>query len=246
VTEDRRDWLRPLAAEAIGTGLLVAAIVGSGIMGDELSGGNAAVALLANTLATGAALVALIYTFGPISGAHFNPVVTLVERLERRLTTRQALAYVGAQIAGGLCGTIAAHVMFEEPLLSASGHARAGLAQGFSEAVAAFGLIAVILSGGRFRPSMLPVGVAAYITAAVWFTASTSFANPAVTVARSVSDTFTGIRPADVPLFVVGQVIGACAAAGLFRWMAPATAAPGTISQTVPSRSRSYASLSGS
>jgi glycerol uptake facilitator-like aquaporin len=212
---------RRLVAEGVGTGLLLAAVVGSGIMGESLSAGNVAIALLANTIATAAALVALILTFGPISGAHFNPVVTLVERLERRLSTQDAAAYVVVQVVGACAGVVLAHLMFDKPALMISTHARAGAAQGLSEAVAAFGLICVIVSDVRFRAAMLPFSVAAYITAAYWFTASTSFANPAVTIARSLTDTFAGIRPIDVPMFVVAQVIGALAAAVLFQWLSP-------------------------
>ena len=212
---------RRLVAEAVGTALLLAAVVGSGIMADSLAGGNVAIALLANTLATAGALVALILTFGPISGAHFNPAVTLVERLERRLSTQDSAAYIVVQVVGACAGVVLAHLMFDKPILMVSTHARSGLSQGLSEAVAAFGLVCVILGGIRFRASALPFSVAAYITAAYWFTASTSFANPAVTIARSLTDTFAGIRPSDVPMFVVAQVIGALAAAALFRWLSP-------------------------
>ena len=212
---------RRLVAEAVGTALLLAAVVGSGIMADSLAGGNVAIALLANTIATAAVLVALILTFGPISGAHFNPAVTLVERLERRLSTLDSAAYIVVQVVGACAGVVLAHLMFDKPALMVSTNARSGLSQGLSEAVAAFGLVCVILGGVRFRASMLPFSVAAYITAAYWFTASTSFANPAVTIARSLTDTFTGIRPIDVPMFVVAQVSGALAAAVLFRWLSP-------------------------
>jgi glycerol uptake facilitator-like aquaporin len=212
---------RRLAAEAVGTALLLAAVVGSGIMADSLSGGNLAVSLLANTVATAAALVALILTFGPISGAHFNPAVTLVERLERRISSADAGAYVAVQVVFACVGVVLAHGMFDKPLLMASTHIRSGFSQGLSEGVAAFGLIAVILAGVRFRPTAIPFAVAAYITAAYWFTASTSFANPAVTIARSLTDTFAGIRPVDVPPFVVAQGVGAVSAYGLFTWLAP-------------------------
>jgi glycerol uptake facilitator-like aquaporin len=212
---------RRLVAEAVGTALLLAAVVGSGIMGDSLAGGNVAIALLANTIATAAALVALILTFGPISGAHFNPAVTLVERFERRLSTQDAAAYIVVQIVSACAGVVLAHLMFDKPALMVSTHTRAGFSQGLSEFVAAFGLVCVILSGIRFRAAMLPFAVATYITGAYWFTASTSFANPAVTVARSLTDTFAGIRPVDVPMFVVAQVLGALAAAVLFRWLSP-------------------------
>jgi glycerol uptake facilitator-like aquaporin len=212
---------RRLVAEAIGTALLLAAVVGSGIMAEALSEGNRAVTLLANTLATAAALVALILTFGPISGAHFNPVVTLVERLEQRISGHDAAGYVAVQVLGACGGVVLAHLMFGKAPLMISTTARTGVSQGLSEAVAAFGLLSVILSGIRFRPAAIPFSVAAYIASAYWFTASTSFANPAVTVARSLSDTFAGIRPADVPMFIAGQVVGALAAFGLFKWFAP-------------------------
>jgi glycerol uptake facilitator-like aquaporin len=203
---------RRCTAEAVGTALLLAAVVGSGIMGERLAGGNVALALLANTLATGAALVALILTFGPISGAHFNPAVTLADASQGGIAWRMVPLYVLAQIAGAFAGVAAAHVMFGEPLFSASRHARSGLAQGFSEFVATFGLLSVIWGCARQRSSAVPFAVAAYITAAYWFTASTSFANPAVTLARAASDTFAGIRPADAPVFIAAQLLGAAAA----------------------------------
>lgn len=212
-----------VVAEASGTALLLAAVVGSGIMGERLAAGNVAVALLANTLATGAALVALILTFGPISGAHLNPVVTLGSAWQGHTAWREVPFYLIAQVVGAISGTAAAHLMFELPLLSVSQHVRAGNAQIFAEFVATFGLVLVIWAGVRFRPNVVPFAVAAYITAAYWFTASTSFANPAVTLARSLSDTFVGIRPADVPGFIVGQLLGAAAATLLFRWLAPPT-----------------------
>jgi glycerol uptake facilitator-like aquaporin len=227
--------LRRLVAEAVGTALLLAAVVGSGIMGERLAGGNVAVALLANTLATGAALVALILTFGPISGAQFNPAVTLADAWLGGVAWSDVLPYVGAQVAGAFAGVAAAHRMFELPLFFASQHARSGSAQVFSEFVATFGLLAVIWGCVRARPDAVPFAVAAYITAAYWFTASTSFANPAVTLARSASDTFAGIRPADAPGFIVAQLLGAVAATALFRWLVPAlpAAAPDVV---VPSR----------
>ena len=227
--------LRRLVAEAVGTALLLAAVVGSGIMGERLAGGNVAVALLANTLATGAALVALILTFGPISGAHFNPAVTLADAWLGGVAWSDVLPYVGVQVVGAFAGVAAAHRMFELPLFFASQHARSGSAQVFSEFVATFGLLAVIWGCVRARPDAVPFAVAAYITAAYWFTASTSFANPAVTLARSASDTFAGIRPADVPGFIVAQLLGAVAATALFRWLVPAlpAAAPDVV---VPSR----------
>jgi glycerol uptake facilitator-like aquaporin len=217
----QRTIARRLTAEAVGTCLLLAAVVGSGIMGERLAGGNVAVALLANTLATGAALVALILTFGPISGAHFNPAVTLADASQGGLPWHEVPLYLGAQVAGAFAGVAAAHVMFEMPLFFASRHARSGPAQAFSEFVATFGLLAVIWGCARLRSSAVPFAVAAYITAAYWFTASTSFANPAVTLARSATDTFAGIRPTDAPAFIIAQLLGAAAATGLFRWLVP-------------------------
>ena len=212
---------RRLVAEALGTALLLAAVVGSGIMGERLAGGNVAVALLANTLATGAALVALILTFGPVSGAHFNPAVTLADATQRGLAWRDVPGYVTAQVAGAFAGVMAAHVMFDEPLLSASRHVRSGAPQVFSEVVATFGLLAVLWGCARRRPGAVPFAVGASITAAYWFTASPSFANPAVTLARAASDTFAGIRPADAPAFIVAQLAGAALATALFRWLVP-------------------------
>ena len=211
---------RGVVAEAMGTSILLAAVVGSGIMGERLAGGNVAIALLANSLATGAALAALILACGPISGAHFNPVVTMVEAVQGRLPPRQAVSYVLAQVLGAFAGVIAAHVMFSEPLLVASTHERSGFAQMFSEFVATFGLVTVIFTVSRSRASAVPFAVAAYIVAAYWFTSSTSFANPAVTAARALTNTFTGIRPADVPAFLVGQVGGAVASMVVCRWLA--------------------------
>jgi glycerol uptake facilitator-like aquaporin len=212
---------RRLFAEFIGTAYLVATVVGSGIMGERLSNGNVALALLSNTIATGAALMALIFTFGPISGAHFNPVVTLGDAIEGGVPWAETPAYICAQILGGVTGAVVAHTMFGLPLLSLSHHIRSGAAQGFSEFVATFGLLSVIWGCSRFRSSAIPLAVGAYITAAYWFTASTSFANPAVTIARSLSGTFAGIRLADVPLFIVAQVAGGIAATLLFRWLVP-------------------------
>ncbi len=217
----QRSLGRRLAAEAVGTALLLAAVVGSGIMGERLAGGNVAVALLANTLATGAALVALILTFGAISGAHFNPAVTLADASRGGLAWSEVPPYVAAQIAGAFAGVAAAHVMFEAPLFFASRHARSGPAQMFSEFVATFGLLAVIWGCAHVRPDAIPFAVAAYITAAYWFTASTSFANPAVTLARSATDTFAGIRPADAPAFIIAQLLGAGSATALFGWLTP-------------------------
>jgi glycerol uptake facilitator-like aquaporin len=214
---------RRLTAEFLGTAFLLAAVVGSGIMGERLADGNAAVALLANTLATGAALVALILTFGPISGAHFNPAVTLSDALQGGLKWREVPAYISVQVIGAFTGVAIAHMMFGLPLFFASTHTRAGLRQTFSEFVATFGLLTVIWGCVRFRSAMVPFAVAAYITAGYWFTASTSFANPAVTLARSATDTFTGIRPIDAPGFILAQLAGAMAATFVFRWLAPAS-----------------------
>jgi glycerol uptake facilitator-like aquaporin len=213
--------LRRSVSEFLGTGFLVAAVVGSGIMGERLAAGNVAIALLANTIATGAALVALILTFGPISGAHFNPAVTFVDAIENGVSWKDAACYVPAQCLGGIGGAVAAHVMFRLPLISISQHARAGSAQLFSEFIATFGLLSVIWGCSRLRSEMVAFAVGAYITAAYWFTASTSFANPAVTIARSLSDTFAGIRPTNVPWFIVAQFLGAVAATILFRWLVP-------------------------
>jgi glycerol uptake facilitator-like aquaporin len=213
--------MRRLVAELVGTALLLAAVVGSGIMGERLAGGNVAIALLANTLATGATLVALILTFGPISGAHFNPAVSLVDASQGGLSWQQAGSYVVAQVAGAIVGVGVADFMFELPVYAWSHHGRTGVPQAFSEAVATFGLLAVIWACSRRRSGAVPFAVGAYITGAYWFTASTSFANPAVTVARSMTDTFAGIRPSDVPSFVVAQLIGATMATLLFRWLVP-------------------------
>jgi glycerol uptake facilitator-like aquaporin len=216
---------RRIVSEFLGTGFLVAAVVGSGIMGERLADGNVAIALLANTIATGAALVALILTFGPVSGAHFNPAVTLADAIERGVSWTVAACYVPAQCAGAVCGAIAAHLMFGLPTISLSHRARSGSAQVFSEFVATFGLLCVIWGCSRQRSQVVPFAVAAYITAAYWFTSSTSFANPAVTIARSLSDTFAGIRPADVTLFLAAQLSGAIAATLLFRWLVPGMSA---------------------
>jgi glycerol uptake facilitator-like aquaporin len=212
---------RRAVAELFGTAFLVAAVVGSGIMGERLAAGNTAVALLGNTLATGAALVALILTFGQISGAHFNPAVTLADASQGGLSWRDVPVYLSAQIVGAFAGVVTANGMFGLPLIFASHHARNGARQFFSEVVATFGLLMVIWGCARLRSNAIAFAVAAYISAAYWFTASTSFANPAVTLARSVSDTFTGIRPLDVPAFILAQLIGAAAATILFRWLEP-------------------------
>jgi glycerol uptake facilitator-like aquaporin len=200
---------------------LLATVVGSGIMAERLSGGNVALALLANTLATGAGLVALILTFGGLSGAHFNPAVTVTEASQGGLPWRDALPYVAAQIAGAFAGVALAHLMFDAPVFSASRHARSGLGQLAGEFTATFGLVSVIAGCSRTRASATPFAVAAYITAAYWFTSSTSFANPAVTLARAASDTFAGIRPADAPGFIIAQALGAASATLLFRWLLP-------------------------
>jgi glycerol uptake facilitator-like aquaporin len=214
---------RRLTAEAVGTALLLAGVVGSGIMGERLAGGNVAVALLANTLATGAVLVALILTFGPISGAHFNPAVTLTDAWQGGLAWGEVPGYVVVQIIGAFVGVAVAHLMFEHPLFALSPHTRTGAAQLLSEFVATFGLLAVIRGCGQRQAAAFAVG--AYIAAAYWFTASTSFANPAVTLARAATDTFAGIRPADAPGFIGAQLMGAVAATALFRWLVPSVPA---------------------
>jgi len=208
-----------LAAEALGTGLLLAVVIGSGIMGEHLAGGDAAIALLGNSLATGAGLIVLIAMFGPLSGAHFNPLVSLLFALRRELSWPDAAAYTAVQLIGAVLGVWLAHAMFAEPLFQISAKLREGWPQGLAEAVATFGLIGTILASLRFRPGATPLTVGLYIIAAYWFTASTSFANPAVTIARSLSDTFAGIAPASAPLFIAGQIAGACIAAALFGWL---------------------------
>lgn len=218
---ERPTFARRVVAEAVGTALLLATVVGSGIMGERLAGGNIAVALLANTLATGAVLVALILTLGPISGAQLNPAVTLAVAWERGLPWGEVPGYVGAQLVGAFLGVATADLMFELPVFSVSRHVRHGPAQMLSEFVATFGLLSVIWGCSRLRSTAVPIAVGAYITAAYWFTASTSFANPAVTLARAFTDTFAGIRPADVPGFIVSQLAGASAATVLFRWLVP-------------------------
>ena len=215
--EDARSLLRPslgraLAAEALGTALLVATVVGSGIMAERLAGGNVAVALLGNTIPTGAVLYVLITVFGPVSGAHFNPAVTLVFALRRELGWSHVVPYTAVQVGGGMFGTVTAHAMFAEPLLQLSQHVRTGPAQWLSEGVATFALVLAILGTLRVKPDRVPAVVALVIVAAYWFTASTSFANPAVTIARCLSDTFAGIAPRDVPAFVLAQLLGAVAA----------------------------------
>ena len=210
---------RRLVAEALGSALLLAVVIGSGIMGERLAGGNVAIALLGNTLATGAGLVVLITVFGPISGAHFNPAVTLVAFARREIGARDALLYPLVQTLGAVAGVWLAHAMFGEPILQVSTKLRDGPAQMLAETVATFGLVATILGVVRFRPDFTAVAVGLYITAAYWFTASTSFANPAVTVARALSDTFAGIAPASVPAFILAQVAGALLAALVFGWL---------------------------
>ena len=211
--------VRKLVAEGLGTAFLLAIVVGSGIMGERLAGGNDAIALLANSIATGAGLVVLILTFGPISGAHFNPVVTLVALLRKELSLRLALGYVVTQIVGAYAGVASAHLMFDLPAYTLSTHARHGIGQWWSEFIATFGLLLVILSCVRHRPTAVPFAVAAYITSAYWFTASTSFANPAVTLARAVTNTFSGIYPGDVVGFVMAQIVGAVTSFWLFVWL---------------------------
>ncbi|PPC87925.1 MAG: aquaporin family protein [Hyphomicrobium sp.] len=215
----RSDISRRIAAEFIGTAFLLAAVVGSGIMADKLSAGNVGLALLCNAIATGAALYVLITIFGPISGAHFNPAVTAIMLLNRQIETLPALTYVGAQVLGGIFGVIVAHAMFDQSLLQTSTTSRTGLAQWTAEFVAAFGLILTILGTVRFRPEAVPTAVGLYIVSAYWFTASTSFANPAVTIARSLSNTFAGIAPGDVLLFIVAQMLGALAALIIAKWL---------------------------
>ena len=215
---DAFDLSRRLAAEALGTGILVATVVGSGIMAETLTK-DVALALLCNTLPTGAILVVLITVLGPISGAHFNPAVTLVFAGKRELPVNEAALYVIAQIAGGAIGTLVAHLMFAHPLIDLSIKVRTGGAQWFAEAVAAFGLVVTILAGIRFQRAAVPWLVGLYITAAYWFTASTSFANPAVAIARSLTNTFSGIRPADLPGFIVAELCGAFAGLLLMNWL---------------------------
>jgi glycerol uptake facilitator-like aquaporin len=208
-----------LSAEALGSFFLFTTVIGSGIMAANLSGGNVAVALLANSSATGAILFVLITMLGPISGAHMNPAVSLVAASRRELGWAEAGAYIGTQLAFGILGALAAHAMFDLPLLQWSAKARTGIGQWLGEAIATFGLILTILGTVRHRPAWVPASVALYITAAYWFTSSTSFANPAITVARGLSDTFAGIAPSDVPLFIVAQLLGAAGAALVARWM---------------------------
>ncbi len=216
------DLPRRIVSEAVATAFLLAAIVGSGIMSERLAGGNTGLALLTTTIAIGTALVAIILTFGPISGAHLNPAVTLVVAWERGLPWREVPWFMTAQIAGAFAGVAVTHVMFGEPLFTAGTQVRSGTPQLVSEFVATFGLLAVVWGCGRHRAEAIPVAVGAYITAAIWFTASTAFANPAVSLARAATNTFCGIRPSDVPGFVVAELLGAVAATLLFRWLVPA------------------------
>ena len=224
----RSNLLRRTVAEFVGTLFLLATVVGSGVMAEKLAAGNVALALLANTIATGAVLIALILAFGPISGANLNPVVTLADAWQGGIAWRETPAYLAAQFAGAFAGVATAHVMFGLTLFSASTHIRSGHAQIFSEFIATFGLLSVIWGCVRHRPTGIPFAVGTYITAAYWFTASTSFANPAVTLARSASNTFAGIRPADTAGFVIAQLAGAFAATLLFRWLAPSVRAAGS------------------
>jgi glycerol uptake facilitator-like aquaporin len=221
-----RDSRRALIAEFLGTAFLLAAVVGSGIMGERLANGNAAVALLANSLATGAMLVVLILMFGPVSGAHFNPVVTLVFAFRKGTVVRGSLGYLLSQGMGALTGVVCANLMFELPAVSISTHARAGGAQFLSEFIATFGLVLVILMCAEYAKASIPYAVAGYITAAYWFTASTSFANPVVTLARALTNTFSGIRPADVVPFVVAQLFGGAFAAATFLLLVPSKKGP--------------------
>lgn len=224
---------RRIAAEGVGAALLLACIVGSGIMAERLADGNVAIALLANTIASGAVLTALIYALAPISGAHLNPVVTLAAAVDGELQWRHAPGYVAGQLVGALCGVAIAHLMFELPVFSASQHVRSGSSQMLSEAVATFGLLLVIGGCAKAR-APIAIAVGAYITAAYWFTASTSFANPAVTLARSVSDTFSGIRPADAPGFVLAQLLGAAGAVALLRWFGTDVSVREPVRKEVP------------
>lgn len=226
-------FARRIVSEGLGTAFLLAVVVGSGIMAERLAGGNVALALLANAIATGAGLVALILMFGTISGAHFNPVVTLSEAWQKNMPRSEVLPYIAVQVAGAFAGVAAAHLMFGDPVFFASEHVRTGPAQWWSEFIATFGLIAVIIGCSRSRPSVTPFAVAAYITAAYWFTSSTSFANPAVTLARSATNTFAGIRPLDAPGFIAAQLLGAAVATLVFCWLYPAAPEGATVAGTV-------------
>jgi glycerol uptake facilitator-like aquaporin len=210
---------RALAAEGVGSFFLFATVIGSGIMAEKLAGGNVAVALLGNTMATAAMLFVLITMLGPISGAHFNPAVSLVMAIRRELAWREVLPYIFVEIGFGVLGAWAAHLMFDVPILQLSSHTRTGIGQWTGEAIATFGLILTIIGTARHRPQWIPASVALYITAAYWFTSSTSFANPAITIARSLTDSFSGIAPSDVPMFVAAQLVGALIAAVVARWL---------------------------
>lgn len=223
---------RRLVAEGLGTALLVAVVVGSGIMAERLADGNMAMALLANAIATGAGLIALILMFGAISGAHFNPVITLSEAWQKNMPTSEVAPYIVAQVSGAFAGVAAAHLMFGEPVFFASEHVRTGLSQWWSEFIATFGLLAVIIGCTRSRPILTPFAVAAYITAAYWFTSSTAFANPAITLARAASNTFAGIRPVDAPGFIIAQLLGGAAATLLFCWLCPLSGQDGTAARS--------------
>jgi glycerol uptake facilitator-like aquaporin len=216
----RADWRRRLVAECLGTGLLVATVVGSGIMAERLTD-DVGLALLGNTVATGAMLFVLISVFAPLSGAHLNPAVTLAGALERSMNWASSMAYMAAQISGAIAGTVLAHLMFDLPVLVLGDQPRTGASQWLSEGVATFGLVLTILMGIRHRPAAVPALVACYITAAYWFTASTSFANPAVTIARALTDSFSGLRPIDVPAFIAAQIVGAILALAIGGWLEP-------------------------
>lgn len=224
---------RRLVAEGVGTAMLLAVVVGSATMADRLSGGNIALSLLANTIATGTGLIALILMFGTISGAHFNSIVTLSEAWQGNVPKREVLPYLVVQIAGAFAGVAAAHLMFGLPVFETSGHVRAGPAMWWSEFVASFGLIGVIMGCSRSRPSLTPFAVAAYITAGYWFTSSSSFANPAVTLARMATNTVAGIRPADATGFIIAEFLGMAAATLLFSWLYPPAPAGATVAGTV-------------
>lgn len=219
ITTSTQIVLRKAAAETVGTALLLAIVVGSGIMGERLSQGNAAVALLANSIATGAGLYTLIVIFGPVSGAHFNPIVSAVSAWEGRISAYHSVIYVMAQLIGAYAGVVSAHAMFSLPMLQISAHSRPTLGEGLGEVIATFGLVLVISLALKFRADAIPMAVAAFITSAYWFTSSTSFANPAVTVARALTDTFAGISPGSVPLFVGGQFLGGVTATLFARWL---------------------------
>lgn len=229
------DLSRRLLAEALGTALLVAVVVGSGIMGEQLADGNDAIALLGNTLATGAALVVLILIFGPISGAHFNPVVSLSFALQGELRWADLFAYLPVQVAGGIGGTLLAHVMFDQPLVQFSAHVRTGIGVWIGEIVASFALLATIIGCLRSKPDAVPYAVGLVITAGYWFTSSTSFANPAVTIARSLTDSFSGIRPIDAPGFIAAQILGALAATIVMAWLWSARSPSATAERPIKS-----------